>query len=71
MVPVCQWYIWRPVFRKKGYSGLGSSPGGRNSTGTSNALPSAVGNASSKRNAVPLESGVSTGYWSALPLSLA
>jgi len=43
IVPVCQWYIWRPVFIRNGNSASGSSAGGRNSTPTSVALPSAVG----------------------------
>ena len=43
IVPVCQWYIWRPVFIKNGKSASGSSAGGRNSTPTSVAFPSGVG----------------------------
>src|SRR5438132_902814 len=69
MVPVCQWYSWRPVFITNGYASSGSSTGGPYSTGTKIALPSAVGNRWSNRKAVPRWSGVGTGYCRPAPSS--
>src|SRR2546429_6910692 len=52
-----------------GYCSSGSSTGGAYSTGTNVPFPSAVGNRSSNRNAVPGGPAAGTGYCSPAPSS--